>query len=59
MIALPAQPTRVALVSGLLVVLLVLLVLALVSAYAHLGSTPMLQTHLSIASNGGGGPGTP
>ncbi len=50
MIALPAKPTRVTLVAGLLL-LLVLLVLAMVIAHAHLGSTPM--------ANGGGGPGLP
>lgn len=67
MIALPAKPTRVALVTGLLLLLLVLLVLAMVIAHAHLGSTPMVNggggpglPHAPMmVSNGGGGPGLP
>ncbi len=69
MIALPAKPTRVALVTGLLL-LLVLLVFAMVIAHAHLGSTPManggggpplpmVPSHPLLASNGSGGPGLP
>ena len=59
MIALSAKPTRVALVAGLLLVLLLLIGLAMVIAHAHLGSTPMMHSQPLIAANGGGGPGTP
>jgi hypothetical protein len=59
MIALPLKPTRVALVSSLLLVLLVLLALAMVIAHAHLGSTPMVHSGPLASAGVSGGPGWP
>jgi hypothetical protein len=59
MIALPLKPTRVALVSSLLLALLVLLTLAMVIAHAHLGNTPMVHSGPLASAGVSGGPGWP
>jgi hypothetical protein len=59
MISLPVKPMHVLLVSGLLLVVLVLMTLAMVIAHAHLGSTPMVHSGPLASAGVSGGPGWP